>query len=326
MATIKDVAERAGVTVTTISRMLNNRVKISEKTRDKINQAMKELDYQPNELARSLSKQNSHIIGLIVASANNYFFSKVINSIEHYSASYNYKLLLCISNHESEKEIDYFNMLKAHKVAGVILASHTQNLEKYLNFDAPIITFDRTLSPQIPSVCSDNYNGGVLAAKHLIEKGCKRPAYVMDARKAGMHANFRYNGFTDTFETYGIKPVVYAAPPECFISMQYEQSIDDFFDQYPDVDCVFTSNDIIAAHILRFCAKHAIAVPAQLKVIGYDDIDIARFCTPSLTTIRQPVDDNCRFAVEGIINYKEKNIPVNTIFPVQLIRRESTDG
>ncbi len=324
MATIKDVAELAGVTVTTVSRMLNNRVRISDKTRDKINQAMKELDYQPNELARSLSKKSSQMIGLIVASANNYFFAKVINTIEHYSALHGYKLMLCISNHESEKEIEYFNMLKAHKVAGVILASHTQNLEKYLNFNAPIITFDRTLSPQIPSVCSDNYNGGVLAAKHLLDKGCKNPAYVMDARKAGMHANFRYDGFTDTLEKHGIKPIVYVAPPECFISMQYESYIADFFNRYPQVDSAFTSNDIIAAHILRYCVRNAIPVPERFKVIGYDDIELARFCAPSLTTIRQPVDDNCRFAVESIVSYKDRTIPINTIFPVQLIQREST--
>jgi LacI family sucrose operon transcriptional repressor len=324
MATIKDVAELAGVTVTTVSRMLNNRVQISQKTREKINNAMKELDYQPNELARSLSKKNSRMLGLIVASANNYFYSKVINSIEHYSASYGYKLLLCLSNNESEKEIEYFDMLKAHKVAGVILASHTQNLEKYLNFDAPIITFDRMLSPQIPSVCSDNYNGGVLAANHLIERGCKKPAYFMDTRRAGMHANFRYDGFADTYEKHGIKPVVYSAPPECFISMKYEDSVVEFFSKNPDIDCVFTSNDIIAAHILRYCAQNGINVPKQLRVVGYDDIELARFYTPSLTTIRQPVDDNCRFAVESIIHFKEKSIPVNTIFPVQLIEREST--
>ncbi len=324
MATLKDVAERAGVTVTTVSRMLNNRVQVSQKTRDKINKAMKELDYQPNELARSLSKKSSHMIGLIVASANNYFFCKVINCIERYSAMYGYKLLLCISNHETEKEIDYFNMLKAHKVAGVILASHTQDLEKYLNFSAPIITFDRTLSPHIPSVCSDNYNGGVLAAKHLIEKGCKRPAYFMDALRTGMHANLRYDGFADTFKELGIEPVLHSAPSECFITMKYMESIEDFFHHHPDVDSIFASNDIIAAQILRFCAKNAIAVPERIKVIGYDDTDLADFYTPALTTISQPIDDNCRFAVESIINYKEKSIPVNTIFPVKLIQREST--
>lgn len=324
MATIKDVAERAGVTVTTVSRMLNNRVQISRKTREKINQAMKELDYQPNELARSLSKKDSHMIGLIVASASNYFFCKVINCVEQYCASYGYKLLLCISNHESEKEIEYFNMLKAHKVAGVILASHTQNLEKYLNFNAPIIAFDRTLSPEIPSVCSDNYSGGVLAAKHLIEKGCKNPAYFVDAQKAGMHASLRFDGFADTFMKHGIQPIIYSAAQDCFISMKYEHSIEDFFNHHPNTDCIFSSNDIAAVQILRFCARNAISVPKRIKVIGYDDIDLAQFYTPALTTVRQPVDDNCRFAVESIINYKEKSIPVNTIFPVQLIQREST--
>jgi len=324
MTTIKDVAERACVSVTTVSRMLNNRVKISQKTREKIYEVMEELDYQPNELARSLSKKNSHMIGLIVASASNYFFSKIINSIEHYSVSYGYKLLLCVSNHESDKEIGYFNMLKAHKVSGVILASHTQNLEKYLNFNAPIITFDRTLSPRIPSVCSDNYNGGVLAANHLIERKCEKPAFFMDTPDAGMYASLRYDGFADTFGKRGIKPIIYSSKRECFISMEYEDSIEDFFNYHPDVDCIFTSNDIIAVHILRFCAKNHIIVPEQIKVIGYDDIDLARFYTPALTTIRQPVDDNCRFAVESIINYKEKKIPANTIFPVQLIQREST--
>jgi len=323
MATIKDVAERAGVTVTTVSRMLNNRVQVSQKTRDKINRAMEELDYQPNELARSLSKKNSQMIGLIVASASNFFFAKVINSVERYCASYGYKLLLCVSNHESRKEIEYFNMLKAHKVAGVILASHTQNLNNF-NMNAPIITFDRTLSPEIPSVCSDNYNGGVLAANHLIERGCEKPAYFMDTPVTGIYANLRYNGFAETFINHGIKPVLYLAPKECFISMRYEDSVEDFFAHHPEVDCIFASNDVIAAHILRYCAKNGIDVPKRLKIIGYDDIELARFCTPALTTIRQPVDDNCRFAVESIINYKEKSIPVNTIFPVQLIQREST--
>jgi len=324
MAVLKDVPVRAGVTVTTVSRMLNNRVKISAKTSEKINQAIKELDYQPNELARSLSKKNSQMIGLIIATANNYFYCKVINIVEHYTAMYGYKLLLCISNHEKEKEIEYFNMLKAHKVAGVILASHTQNLEKYLNFSAPIITFDRTLSPHIPSVCSDNYNGGVLAAKHLIEKNCKRPAFFRDMPKSGMHASLRYDGFADTFREQGIEPVIYSAHPDCLISMQYGEYIKAFFREHPNVDAVFASNDIIALQIVRYCAQNSIAVPEQIKVIGYDNTDLSSFCYPALTTISQPIEDNCRFAVESIINFKERTIPISTVFPVKLIQREST--
>ncbi|MDP3447710.1 MAG: LacI family DNA-binding transcriptional regulator [Eubacteriales bacterium] len=324
MATLIDVAERAGVSVTTVSRMLNNRVPISPATRESIIKAMEDLDYQPNELARSLFKKNSLMIGLIIASANNYFFCKIIDSVEHYVTKHGYKLLLCLSNNKKQNEIAYFNMLKANQVAGVILASNTQNLERYLSFNAPLVTFDRMLSPHIPSVSSDNYNGGVLAAKHLLEKGCKRPAYVMDTRRMGMHANYRYDGFADTFKKSGIDLVVHAAPLDSFITMSYEDTIREFFQTHPEIDCVFTSNDIIAAQILRYCARQGISVPGQLKVIGYDDIDMASFTSPSLTTIRQPVDDLCRYAVESLINFKERNIASMTLFPVSLIEREST--
>lgn len=326
MSTLKDVAERAGVTVTTVSRMLNNRAQVSKKTREKINQAFKELDYQPNELARSLSKKTSSFIGLIISSAQNYFYCKVIDYVERYSAQYGYKLLLCVSNHEPEKELDYFNMLKAHKVAGVILGSHTQNLDlnERPSFEAPIITFDRMISTSIPAVGSDNYHGGVLAARHLLAKGCKRPAFFTVSPVEGFMANMRYNGFSEIWLQNGITPINYEAPQERMISMRYEDAIEDFFKKHPDVDSIFASNDIAAVEVLRFCLKHGISVPQQVKVIGYDDIELAGIYTPALTTIRQPVEDICRFTVESIVNYKEKSIPVSTIFPVQLIEREST--
>ncbi len=325
MATLKDVAERAGVTVTTVSRMLNKKAQVSKKTREKINQAFKELDYQPNELARSLSKKTSSFIGLIISSAQNYFYCKVIDYVERYSTQYGYKLLLCVSNHEPEKEREYFNMLKAHKVAGVILGSHTQNLDlSDANFESPIITFDRMISTSIPAVGSDNYHGGVLAAKHLLAKGCKKPAFFTVSPVAGFMANMRYNGFSEIWLQHDIKPIYYEAPYERMISMRYEDAIEDFFKQHPDVDSIFTSNDIAAVEFLRFCLRNGISVPQQVKVIGYDDIELAGIYTPALTTIRQPVEDICRFSVESIVNYKEKSIPISTIFPVQLIEREST--
>ena len=326
MSTLKDVAERAGVTVTTVSRMLNNRTQVSKKTRDKINQAFKELDYQPNELARSLSKKTSSFIGLIVSSAQNYFYCKVIDYVERYAAQYGYKLLLCVSNHEPEKEREYFNMLKAHKVAGVILGSHTQNLDlnEHQNFESPIITFDRMISTSIPAVGSDNYHGGALAAKHLLAKGCKRPAFFTVSPVEGFMANMRYNGFSEIWQQNCITPIYYEAPQERMISMRYEDAIEDFFKKNPDVDGVFASNDIAAVEVLRYCLRHDISVPEQIKVIGYDDIELAGFYTPSLTTIRQPLEDICRFSVESIVHYKEKTIPINTIFPVKLVEREST--
>ena len=169
MATLKDVARLSGVTVTTISRMLNNRVNVSEKTRAKILAAMEELDYHPNELAQSLIRQKSSFIGLIVPSAKNFFFGAVIDCVERYVCASGYKLLLCVSDLDVNKEVEYFHMLKSNKVAGVILASHTQNLPEHVNLsNLPLVTIDRTLADSVPSACADNYAGGRLAAEHLL--------------------------------------------------------------------------------------------------------------------------------------------------------------
>ena len=118
MATIKDVAERAGVTVTTVSRMLNGRVPVSEKTTKRIHQAMDELGYHPNEAARALAKKSSNVIGLIVPSAENFFFSSVIHSVERHACRHDCKVLLCVSNLDTEKEIDYaYEVMEAIELA-----------------------------------------------------------------------------------------------------------------------------------------------------------------------------------------------------------------
>ena len=324
MATIKDVAKKAGVTVTTVSRMLNDRVKVSDKTKNKILQAMEELNYEPNEVARSLIKKNNKIIGIIVASASNYFLCKVIEEVEKWATFYGYKLLVCVSNHETQKEIEYFKMLKANKVAGVVLASHTQELENYINFDAPIISFDRSINEYTPSVSSDNYQGGVLAAKHLVEKGCKNLYFFSDINLSGMYANLRYDGFKDILKENNIEAKIYLANPECFISMDYEKEIEQFFYENKEVDGIFASNDIIATQIIAYCKKNNINVPKELKVVGFDGIDLVRLVYPKITTIRQPVEENCRFAVEAILGIKDEEVPKRTLFPVELILGEST--
>jgi LacI family sucrose operon transcriptional repressor len=325
MSTLKDVAERCGVTVTTVSRMLNNRGYISEKTKKKIRQAMKELNYQPNEFARALSLKKSRYIGLIVPSASNMYFCKVIDSVEHSITQNGYKLLLCTSNLEAKKEIEYFDMLSANKVAGVIIASHTQDLDKDINIDAPVISIDRVISPRIPSVCSDNYQGGVLAAEHLIDKGCKKLAHISGSTNLNMDANKRYYGFKEVCEKRGIPHIVIDATEEQFMSMRYETIISTLLDKYPDVDGIFTSNDIIAAQVITICSKRDIKIPGQIKIVGYDDIDLCTLYNPSITTIHQSVNDISRYAVESILFKAEnKTIPSTVTFPVTLIERETT--
>lgn len=329
MATLKDVAERAGVTVTTVSRMLNGRVPVSEKTARRIHQAMNELGYHPNELARSLAKRSSNFIGLIVPSAKNYFFSSVIHSIEHYATAHDCKLLLCVSNLETQKEKEYFNMLMSNKVMGIILASHTQDLEDMVDLiglDAPLVTIDRVLSETIPSACPDNYSGGFIGAEHLIARGCRRLVYVGSSKGFNMDANKRYLGMRDACRKHGFELLGSVdAVEEQFISMDYREPVERAFGLYPDLDGILTSNDIIAAASVRYCRNHGIGVPDQVKIIGYDDSTLAVNCLPQLTTIHQPIDDICRYAVESIIKAAAgETIATTAVFPVKLIERETT--
>lgn len=334
MATLKDVAERAGVTVTTVSRMLNNRVRVSEKTRCRILDAMKDLDYQPNELAQSLTKKRSNFIGLIVPSARNFFFAQVIEHTERFAVAKGFKLLLCVSNLEMDKELEYFGMLRANKVAGVILASHTQELQDHLNFEAPIVTIDRTISPLIPSLCPDNYHGGELAAAHLLGSGCKKLAYFSGSSGLDMDANKRYLGFRDFCQKKRAAcPLFVDACEESFISMDYETLIRDLFASHPDTDGIFTSNDIIAAQLVQYLSARGKRIPEDIRIIGYDDTDLASLCTPPLTTIHQPIEDICRTAVDYIYSsshhtqMEEPTFPEGTprtiVFPVTLIKRGS---
>ncbi|MDR0928562.1 MAG: LacI family DNA-binding transcriptional regulator [Oscillospiraceae bacterium] len=326
MATLKDVAERAGVTVATVSRMLNGRIPVSDKTSARIQQAMAELHYHPNELARSLAKRSSSFIGLIVPSAKNYFFASVIDSIEHHSAAQGCKLLLCVSNLDTQKEKEYFDMLISNKVMGIILASHTQDLAHMIGLGAPLLTIDRVLSPGIPSACADNYNGGRIAAEHLIARGSKRLVYISGSASFDMDANKRYLGLRDACLAHGLeKPGSVDALEDQFISMEYEDTVDKVFRRYPKLDGIVASNDVIAAAVIRYAHRNGIDIPGQVKVVGYDDSSFAVHCTPKLTTIHQPIDEIARYAVQCILRAAAgEMIPTSAVFPVTLVQRETT--
>lgn len=286
---------------------------------------MKELNYQPNALARALSRKKSDFIGLIVPSASHMYFCKVIDYVEHFVSKNGYKLLLCNSNLEPKKEIEYFNMLNANKVAGVIIASRTQDIDKNIAIDAPVISIDRVISPSIPSICSDNYQGGVLAAEHLISKGCKKLVHISGSTNLNMDANKRFYGFKEVCEKNDISYIVVDATEEQFLSMHYENIINMILDNHPDIDGIFTSNDIIAAQAIGICKKRNIKIPEQIKIVGYDDIDLCTLCSPAITTIHQSVKEICQYAVESIIfKADNKTIPSSVAFPVTLIERETT--
>jgi len=325
MATIKDVAEIAGITVTTVSRVLNNRGYISEKTRQKVNAAMKELDYQPNEIARALFRKKSNLIGLIVPDVAHPFFAELTSSIEYYAYKNGYKILICNSYGDSVKEKEYIDMLKRNQVDGIIMGSHTLETFEYLNLGRPIVSIDRCLADNIPYIASDNYNGGVLATNILIEKGCKKLAHISGPLILNTPANKRFQAFIDVTTKKHINHVVVETRLNSFEIEEYEKLIYELFSEHPDIDGIFASSDIIAACVINISNVLGKEIPRDIKVVGYDDINIASLIVPSLTTIRQPIKEIGEMAIKSIIDQLEERPTSNeNILPVEIIVRKTT--
>lgn len=326
MATLQDVADRAGVTVTTVSRMLNGRVRVSGKTREKIEKAMLELEYRPNEMARSLAKKSSNIIGLMVPSAKQYFFAELIQEVENAVSSQQCQLLLCISDQELEKENAYYQALLGDRVRGIIVASYSQGFENLARRGAPMIYLERQPGDGNPYAMMDSCQGGRLAGEHLISKGCRKLLYVSGNAARNSVSNLRYEGFCAACNDAGIpKPLLAEADWEEFISLDYSDSIRRVFLENPDTDGILASNDLIAATIVRYCLKNGIRIPEELKVVGYDDTSFASLCPIPLTTIHQPIAEVARYAVDCLIRCAAgETVPVRSIFPVHLVERETT--
>ena len=325
MATLKDIAQRAGVTATTVSRVINNRGYISEGTRKKVYAAMEEMHYQPNELARAFSKQYTNTIGLIVPHISHPFFTKVISNIESSAAEKGFKLLLCNSKEQPEKEQDYLDMCMSNRVAGIVLCSKYVQTREFRKMNIPVVNLERGGDDDTISVQCDNYQGGKLAAEHLIECGCKNLLHFGGVAGKDMPADRRADGFSDVCKRAGIPYRILVSDRLLYGSMHYEDFIRRALQEFPDVDGIFASSDLIAAQLLQVCHNLNIDVPSQMKIVGFDDVNIASLTTPPITTIHQPIKEMAKMAVELLVRSGNGElVPNRTTLPVSLVVRETT--
>ncbi|MBS4224107.1 LacI family DNA-binding transcriptional regulator [Lederbergia citrea] len=317
---LEDVAKAAGVSPTTVSRVLNNRGYISDRTRAKVEEAIKELNYYPNDVARSLFKKRTNFIGLILPTVSNPFFGQLALYIENLCSTLGYKVILCNSSGQIEKEKSYSTMLIRHQVDGMIVCSYNRGIDTYMYPKLPIVAIDHYLSPTIPVVGSDNYAGGKLAIQHLIEQGCKSIIHINGPLEIETPAQLRRKAYEDLVEN----SVTYELP---FEDEDTIVSIRKILKERPETDGIFASDDIIAAACLQVAREMNIHVPGQLKVVGYDGTETTMSLLPQLTTIKQPIEDIAKTSVlklMDMIDNSEFSGPYETSLPVQLLINETT--
>ena len=284
---------------------------------------MRDLGYYPNDMARSLSRKSSNFIGLIIPSARNCFFAEFIHFVEAAAEEQSCRLLLCVSNEDSRKEQEYYQMLLSNKVMGVISGNYFQAPEKVVPEAAPFVVFEKTPDSSVPCALSDDRQGGRLAGDHLFEKGCRHLLYLGGNAAKNDVSQLRYDGLAEACQSHGMAdPVQMDASWQEFLSMDYSRVIARIFQDYPETDGILASNDVIAAGIVNHCVRHGIDIPQKVRVIGYDDTFFASQCVIPLTTIAQPIEALARHAVNCVIRRaRGETVPSSTLFPVQLKER-----
>jgi Transcriptional regulators len=298
MASIKDVANLAGVAVGTVSRVINNSGAVKPNTRRKVEEAIRELNYFPNEVARNFKMQKSKMVALLLPSIWNPFFSELAYYIEDELDREGYKLMLCNSGGKPEKELYYLDMLRQNKVAGIVGITYN-DIENNVSNDIPIVSIDRHFNKKITCVTSDNYEGGCIALRELIKAGARKPAFLGSVTSVFSETMNRRQGFIHEAQTLGVDYVIYEKPDPIVDDNAY---FDEFMNAHGNVDGIFAITDMLAANYIERARRQGIRVPEDVKVIGYDGIQDNPYFHPILSTIRQPVEEMARTTIRLLYN------------------------
>lgn len=325
MATLDDIAKMAGVSATTVSRVINNYGSLSEKTKTKVFAAMKELNYQPNSLARSLKGKKTQLIGIILPGVGNPFFGQMVQEIEDQLFKKGFRIILCNAGNDAEKERAYLRMLMANRVDGIIAGSHNLNIEEYQKVGLPIISFDRYLSENIPIVSSDNYHGGQLAALSLLAAGSKKLQIITGANRPNSPTNNRLSGFQEVLNRqnldFKLLEIPFSSSPN-IKGLKIKELL-----AKRDADGIFCTDDLTALLVMQQAKELGIKIPENLKLIGYDGTNFIQNYHPELTTIMQPISDIVTMMIDLLlkrIDDPDCKLESNYTLPVKLITGATT--
>ena len=324
MASIREVAKRAGVSPATVSRVINGTARVDEEKRERVEKAIEETGFRPNELARALYRKSSKIIGVIVPDIENPFFSELAKAIEKEAYEQEYRILLCNSDDQKEKELANLQMLAQLQADGVILMTNTgEKSQSYEAVSMPIVFVDRRLDEmgQTSVIEVDHYAGGKLAAEHLIACGCRKITCIRGPQELSSGKK-RYEGYREVCRQYSMK--------ERFVDSTYKyedgaKAAEEVLRRYPDTDGIIACNDMTAVSVYKVLQKRGYRVPDDIQIIGFDGVKFGRFLTPELTTVAQPIKEMGKCAVQMILGtVKELPRDREMKFPVMLIKGETT--
>ncbi|OXT16635.1 LacI family transcriptional regulator [Bacillus sp. OG2] len=329
--TMADVAQLANVSKSTVSQYLNKRYDyMAEKTKLRIEEAIAELGYQPNAVARSLKQKKTSTIGVIVANILHAFSTQVIRTIEDISNENNYHVIVCNADDDPVKEQKYIEMLRAKQVDGLIIFPTGGNIDLYQSLvqaNFPLVFMDRIVPEvKVDTLLLDNPQASRLAVNHFIEKGYRRIGMITTSLINNLTPRIeRMEGFKQALIERGI-PVhdEYIAGAEV---EQIKDHLQEMFSLKEPPEALLAGNDLALMELLLFAKENNMAIAEQVALIGIDDVSFAKIYQPTLTTVKQPAIEMGKKAAallfERIENGDKDHCPDIYRFEPELIVRES---
>jgi LacI family transcriptional regulator len=329
MPTMREVADKAKVSPTTVSHVINNTRFVSEDVRARVTAAMKELGYRPNALARSLRRGITFTIGLILPDSANPFFAEIGRAIEETAFQYGYNVILCNTEGEYNREQIYVDLLTKKQVDGLIFVAagaQSESLSSLLQDDILVVLIDRQVPGiDVDVVLSDNRQGGYLATKHLVDLGHTRIACISGPSDITPSSE-RVIGYLQALQEAGMPPDEKLIISGNFRVESGHQIVQELLAFPNPPTAVFASNDLMAIGAMRAVTQKGLRVPEDVSIVGFDDIELASYISPALTTVRQPKMEMGKTAVDLLIKQtQEGNRTASlTILNNELIVRDST--
>ncbi|MGQ9631592.1 MAG: LacI family DNA-binding transcriptional regulator [bacterium] len=338
MATLKDIAERVGVSVTTVSRVINDvdsPIKIKQETRDKILRVARELNYKPNVFARYLKTKRSNIIGVVIQNIADPYFGEMIDGIEQVLNQHKYFFLLSTISNSLEKERSYLEKLRLSRADGIVIAGSMpqiadREIAQLVEDEIPVVLIGREFDdPRVPYVTMDNERGGFLAVEYLIELGHRDIGFILGPDYSG-DAQQRLAGYKGALAQHGLQYDEGLTIKGGNDEESGYRSMNALLDRKKPLSAVCTFNDRTALGAMRAIRNRGLRVPEDISVVGFDDIPAAEYSEPPLTTIRQPVRELGRQGALLLIKCLERKRdeglegPCDRIvLPAELIVRKS---
>lgn len=331
--TIKDIARQLGVSIATVSRALNNKEEVNNKTQERILKYVSKTNYQLNQNAKNLKQQTSNTIGVLIPSIDHHFFARAISAIEQTVAKENFSVIITQSHEKWDNERKIINNFLANRVAGVIVSiaedsDSPDHFNRLLHQDIPVVFFDRGFKKDIKAtrVITDDFGGAYQAVEHLIKRGYKKIAHIGGNRNLEI-CQERYQGYKQALEDYNIESISDLIISEGIKRIDGENGFCKLWRQENKPDAIFCVNDPVAVGVFNKCEEMDLNIPDNVAVVGFSNSELARFLCPPLTTIDQSESLMGERAAQILLEQIKdgnKNINKKEVMKTKLIIRNSS--